>query len=165
MEPSDRSNPTAAELVKRYGLRPHPEGGHYREVHRSKVSVGTPAGYPGDRTAFTAIYFLLAQGEFSALHRVRGEEVWVHLAGEPLELVVIQRAPRIHRLGPAVGGGTPLVVVPPAALQAARSAGDWTLVTCLVTPAFDFADFEMPPRQDLLRAYPAHADLVRRFTR
>ncbi len=156
---------SARDLIKRYGLRPHPEGGHFREIHRSARGVGTPDGYPGPRSALTAIYFLLSAGEFSAFHRVRSEEVWVHLAGAPLELVLMNRAPRTHLLTPAGGEGMPLVVVPSHTLQAARTLGDWTLVTCLVAPGFDFADFEMPSRDDLLRGHPAHAEVVRRFTR
>lgn len=156
---------TPRELISRYGLRPHPEGGHYREVHRSAAPLGAPEGYPGPRVALTAIYFLLAEGEFSAFHRVRSEEVWVHLAGAPLELVVLEKAPRVHRLTPAGGEGTPLAVVPPRALQAARSLGAWTLSTCFVAPGFDFEDFELPSRDELLRAHRAHAALIRRFTR
>lgn len=156
---------TAREVIRRYGLRPHPEGGHYREVHRSDQSLGQPPGYPGERIALTAIYFLLARGEFSAFHRVRGEEVWVHLAGSPLELVLLEKAPRTHRLAPAGGDGTPLVAVPPGTLQAAQPLGDWSLVTCLVAPGFDFSDFSMPERAQLLEAHPAHGEIIRRFTR
>jgi predicted cupin superfamily sugar epimerase len=156
---------TAREFIRRYGLRPHPEGGHYREVHRSDRSLGAPPGYPGERVALTAIYFLLDRDEFSAFHRVQGEEVWIHLAGAPLELVILAKMPRTHRLAPAGGDGTPLVAVAPGALQAARPLDDWSLVTCLVAPGFDFADFEMPERAELLEAYPAHAELIRRFTR
>lgn len=156
---------TAPEVIRRYGLRPHPEGGHYREVHRSDRRLGLLPGYPGERVALTAIYFLLARGEFSAFHRVRSEEVWVHLAGAPLELVVLDRAARTHRLAPAGSDGTPLVAVPPGALQAARPLDDWSLVTCLVAPGFDFADFEMPGREELLAAHPAHRQIVCRFTR
>jgi predicted cupin superfamily sugar epimerase len=156
---------TAREVIKRYGLRRHPEGGHFREVHRSARKLGVPAGYPAERVALTAIYFLLSSGECSAFHRVRSEEVWVHLAGAPLELVLLDRAPRTHLLTPAGGDGTPLVVVAPGRLQAAHTMGEWTLVTCFVAPGFDFDDFEMPSRDTLLRAYPAHADVVRRFTR
>jgi predicted cupin superfamily sugar epimerase len=162
---SDALSPTSSEVIRRYGLRPHPEGGHFREVYRSERSLGALPGYPGERSAITAIYFLLARGEFSAFHRIRGDEIWVHLAGAPLELVLLNKAPCAHRLAPAGRDGTPLVPVPSGVLQAARSLGDWTLVSCQVAPGFDFADFEMPSRQSLLRSYPDQADLVRRFTR
>ena len=155
---------TADDYIGLYRLQRHPEGGWYREVHRSAVSLGLLAGYSGERTALTAIYFLLAAGDFSAFHRVRSEEAWVHLAGAPLELVLLEEEPRIVPLSPA-GYGEPLAVVPPGMLQAACSLGEFTIVSCLVAPGFDFADFTIPTRDELLRAYPQHEALVRRFTR
>jgi predicted cupin superfamily sugar epimerase len=156
---------TAEQLILKYALKPHPEGGWYREVYRSSRSVGTPAGYPGERSPLTVIYFLLAAGDFSAFHRVRSEEAWVHLAGAPLELVVLEEEALVHLLGRPGETEEPLAVVPPEALQAARTLGDFTLVSCLVAPGFDFADFEIPSREDLLRRYPRHEALIRRFTR
>ncbi len=155
----------ARRLIDRYALQPHPEGGWYREVHRSPRSLGLLPGYPGERTALTAIYFLLAAGDFSAFHRVRSEELWVHLAGDPLELVLLDGEPRLLTLAPAGGDGEPLLVVPPGILQAARPLGTFTLVTCLVAPGFDFADFEIPTRAELEALFPRHAELVRTFTR
>ncbi len=155
----------ARRLIDRYDLKPHPEGGWYREVHRSTQSLGLLPGYPGERTALTAIYFLLAAGDFSAFHRVRSEELWVHLAGDPLELVLLDAEPRLLTLTPPGGEGEPLLVVPPRILQAARPLGAFTLVTCLVAPGFDFADFELPSRAELETLFPRHAELVRRFTR
>ncbi|MBE0618706.1 MAG: cupin domain-containing protein [Proteobacteria bacterium] len=155
----------ARDVIRRLDLLPHPEGGHYREVHRSRVSLGTPPGFPGGRSALTAIYFLLEQGDFSALHRVRSEEAWVHLGGAPLELVILGTPAQVRRLAPVSEGGTPLAVVPPGALQAARSRGAWTLTTCLVAPGFEFADFEMPGREELLRRHPECAEVVLNFTR
>ncbi len=155
----------ARRLIDRYDLQPHPEGGWYREVHRSARSVGLLPGYPGERAALTAIYFLLAAGEFSAFHRVRSEELWVHLAGDPLELVLLDEEPRRLILAPAGGDGEPLLVVPPGVFQAARPMGEFAFVSCLVAPAFDFADFELPTRAELEALFPHHVELVRRFTR
>lgn len=156
---------TAAEVIAAHRLAAHPEGGYYREVHRSPRGIGVPAGYPGERVAVTAIYFLLEAGDFSAFHRVRGEEVWVHLAGADLELVVLEDGVSVQCLGAADRGGTPLAVVPAGVLQAARSLGPWTLMSCLVAPGFEFADFELPSRAALLARHPDHEELVRRFTR
>jgi uncharacterized protein len=161
----DSDTMTAESLIARYRLQPHPEGGWYREVHRSTRSLGFLPGYAGERVALTAIYFLLAEGEFSAFHRVRSEEAWVHLAGAPLMLVLLEEEPRFITLGPAGREGEPIAVVPGGVLQAASSLGEFTLVSCLVAPGFDFADFEIPPREGLLRAHPRHEPLVRRFTR
>ncbi|MDH4100470.1 MAG: cupin domain-containing protein [Nitrospirota bacterium] len=159
--------PKTEELIARYNLAPHPEGGWYREFHRSDVSVGILPGYAGERTALTAIYFLLAKGDFSAFHRVLGEEVWVHLAGDPLELVLLDKEPRSITLAPAGSGEpvAPVAIVPPNVLQAARTTGDYTLVTCLVAPGFDFADFSMPSREELLREYPGCGEVIKVFTR
>jgi uncharacterized protein len=152
-------------LIARYNLKPHPEGGWFAEVHRSSKTIGTPAGYPGERVALTAIYFLLCEGEFSAFHSVAGEEIWIHLAGAPLELVLLDPAPNLLRLSAPGEDGEPLQVVPPGVLQAARSLGTYTLTSCLVAPGFDFADFRMPLATDLLAAYPESASLIKRFTR
>ncbi|HEY5973755.1 MAG TPA: cupin domain-containing protein, partial [Geobacteraceae bacterium] len=108
---------------------------------------------------------LLEQDDFSALHRVRGEEAWLHLAGAPLELVLLGNGPERSLLTAPGGGGVPLLVVPPGVLQAARSLGEFTLVSCLVAPGFDFVDFSLPSRQELLLAYPQFEGLIREFTR
>ena len=153
------------EIIAAYRLERHPEGGWFREVHRSSRPLGDIPGYPGERTAFTAIYFLLPRGDFSAFHRLRSEEVWIHLAGDPLELVVMGREVRRITLGPATGGGEPVAIVPAGELQAAGSCGEYTLVLCVVSPGFDFADFSMPTREELLREHPEQRDLIMAFTR
>jgi len=152
-------------LIARYGLQQHPEGGWFSEVHRSGKSVGTPDGYPGERVALTAIYFLLRERDFSAFHSVTGEEVWIHLAGAPLELVLLEPEPQVLKLAAPGEEGNPLIVVPPGVPQAARSLGSYTLTSCLVAPGFDFDDFHMPRAADLVAAYPHASQLIARFTR
>jgi predicted cupin superfamily sugar epimerase len=155
----------AQDIIRKLSLLPHPEGGWYREVHRSGRRFPVPS-FPSERTALTAIYFLLEEGDFSAFHTVRSEEAWVHLAGAPLELVVLDREGlTVNTLGGVAEGREPIWVVPPDALQAARSLGPFTLVSCFVAPGFEFEDFTMPPRGELLARHPEHADLVRRYTR
>ena len=153
------------EIIAAYRLEKHPEGGWFREMHRSSHPLGRIPGYPGERAAFTAIYFLLPRGDFSAFHRLRSEEAWIHLAGDPLELVVMGREVRRITLGPATGGGEPVAIVPAGELQAAGSCGEYTLVLCVVSPGFDFADFSMPTREELLREHPEQRDLIMAFTR
>lgn len=160
-----RPRESAEDVVCRLGLVAHPEGGWFREVHRSPAMIGKPPGYNGVRCALTVIQFLLAEGDFSAFHRVRSEEVWVHLDGAPLELATLAEVPSVRILVPAPDGGEPLAVVPPGCLQAARALGKWALAACLVAPGFDFADFELPLRGQLLARYPAHRDLIERYTR
>jgi uncharacterized protein len=132
---------TAAEIIARLELKPHPEGGHYRETFRD---VGVDAG---GRARSTAIYFLLARGERSHWHRVDAVEVWHYYAGSALTLQIADdNGRRDTRLGPDLAAGeVPQAVVPAHAWQAAESTGDWTLVGCTVAPGFEFAGFELAP--------------------
>jgi predicted cupin superfamily sugar epimerase len=130
---------TADEIINRLGLRPHPEGGHFKETFR--------APGPG-RSSGTAIYYLLKSGERSHWHKVDADEIWHHYAGAPLELSMSDdgRSVRHLRLGTDFGvGELPQVVVPRHVWQAARSLGSWTLVGCTVTPAFEYQGFELAP--------------------
>lgn len=132
---------TADEVIALLGLQPHPEGGHFAETWRA-VDPG------GRRGAGTAIYFLLAAGERSHWHRVDAAEVWHWYAGAPLELRVSADgvAERVTVLGGDLNNGErPQHVVPAGAWQAASSLGAWTLVGCTVSPAFEFAGFELAP--------------------
>jgi uncharacterized protein len=132
---------TAADIIARLGLEPHPEGGHYRETFRDKRLDGNR------RASSTAIYFLLARGERSHWHRIDAVEVWHYYAGSALSLQIADdRGPRTVRLGPDLAAGeVPQAIVPAQAWQAAESRGDWTLVGCTVAPGFEFATFEMAP--------------------
>jgi uncharacterized protein len=130
---------SAADIIARLGLTPHPEGGHYRETFRDSH------GDAGGRAFSTAIYFLLAQGERSHWHRIDAVEVWHYYAGSALTLQIADDAgKRSVRLGPDLATGeVPQAIVPPRAWQAAESTGEWTLVGCTVAPGFDFANFEL----------------------
>ena len=131
---------SAAEVIRLLGLRPHPEGGHFRETFRD-----TAQGRDG-RAASTAIYFLLAAGEVSRWHRIDAVEVWHWYAGAPLLLSIADGRRRDVRLGSGLAGGErPQAIVPAGAWQQARSLGDWTLVGCTVAPGFEFSAFEMAP--------------------
>ena len=132
---------TAAEIIARLQLQPHPEGGHYRETFRDNAVDA------GGRARSTAIYFLLARGERSHWHRVDAVEVWHYYAGDALILEIADDSgQRSIRLGPDLAAGEmPQAIVPAQAWQAAESTGDWTLVGCTVAPGFEFAKFEMAP--------------------
>ncbi len=159
--------PEARALVDALGLAPHPEGGFYRETFRAPAIV-TVDGRP-PRSASTAIYFLLPEGSFSALHRVASDEVWHHYDGAPIELHTLAEdgAHRSLRLGRDLARGErPQVVVPAGVLQAAVAVGGpFALVGCTVAPGFDFADFDLPARADLEARFPDHVALVRALTR
>jgi uncharacterized protein len=132
------AKPTAAEIIKRLDLKPHPEGGHFRETHRDE------AGQQG-RSHSTAIYFLLARGERSHWHRIDAVEVWHYYAGDPLKLEIVDGSKEmIVRLGPNLHADeVPQAVVPARAWQAAETTGDWTLCGCTVSPGFQFEKFEL----------------------
>lgn len=132
---------SAAAVRAALGLAAHPEGGHYRETWRDQ-----PEG--GGRGMGTAILFVLAEGERSRWHRVDAAELWLWHAGAPLALGISEDgvAARELRLGPDLGAGELLQgVVPVMAWQDARSLGVWTLVSCVVAPAFRYEGFEMAP--------------------
>jgi uncharacterized protein len=125
-------------------LLPHPEGGWFRETWRSDVRL-TPEGYSGERVSATGIYFLLPPGEESMWHVVRSDEVWLWHRGGPLTLRLGREDTRVVTLGPDLAGGQrPQVVVPGGTWQAAGPAADReVLVSCVVSPGFDFADFQV----------------------
>ena len=130
---------TAEDLIERLRLEPHPEGGHYAETGRD---VPTHGG----RGTGTAIYFLLRAGEISRWHRVDAVEIWHFYAGAPLELRVSTDGKETSSqiLGTNLAAGErPQLIVPAHAWQSAHSLGDFTLVGCTVSPAFEFEGFEL----------------------
>jgi predicted cupin superfamily sugar epimerase len=160
-------------LVERFELTPHPEGGYFREVFRSALTVDSSRGDGARlvrRSGGTLIYFLLAERDFSAFHRVLGaDEIWHLYAGGPLELHTIDLGGehRARELTAALEHGEPTGVVPAGWWQAARLArgAAWAFCGCTVAPGFEFADFEMPPAADLVGAYPGHERVIRELTR
>ncbi len=163
----------AAEIVERFGLQPHPEGGFFREVYRSTLTLrhpSVPPGQPAERPTGTLIYYLLVDGQFSAFHRIRwSDEIWHLYAGGPLELHTLEAdgRHRVRVLTTALGDGEPTALVPAACWQAARVApgARWAFAGCSVAPGFDYADFEMPPADTLLASFPNHEDIIRALTR
>lgn len=158
----------AQDLIDRLGLVPHPEGGFYRETYRAPGSVQL-SGFDGPRSTSTAIYYLLAAGDRSKLHRIRSDEIWHFYAGDPLLIVEISPDGALAqtRLGNSVARGeAPQHVVPAGhwfgACPAQGSA--FSLVGCTVAPGFDFADFELGSRSALAAAFPQHANWIERLT-
>jgi len=127
-------NLTADTVIRLLDLKPHPEGGHFRETFRD--------------TASTSIYFLLKRGERSHWHRIAAAEVWHWYAGAPLALEIAHDAGRVEHLKlgcDLAAGERPQAVVPAHAWQAAQTLGDWTLCGCTVAPGFEFKSFELAP--------------------
>ena len=132
---------TAADIIRLLELKPHPEGGHFRETFRDTRLVD-------GRAASTAIFFLLARGERSHWHRIDAVETWHHYAGAPLKLSIDDgTATHAVRLGGDLATGEiPQAVVPVRAWQTAETLGDWTLCGCTVAPGFEFSGFELAPK-------------------
>jgi predicted cupin superfamily sugar epimerase len=132
---------SAADVIALLDLKPHPEGGYYRETFRDSSLD------ENGRARSTAIYFLLARGQRSRWHRIDAVEIWHHYAGDALILrIADDTGARSVRLGRDLAAGeAPQAIVPAHAWQAAESVGDWTLVGCTVAPGFDFASFELAP--------------------
>ncbi|MEM7136839.1 MAG: cupin domain-containing protein [Myxococcota bacterium] len=131
---------TPDEIIEALALEPHPEGGHFRETWRHRE--------PSARGAGTAIYHFLRAGERSHWHRVDATEIWHFYAGAPIKLSTYREGEPVahHRLGPDLRAGQrPQIVIAPHVWQAARSLGEWTLVGCTVSPAFEFEHFELAP--------------------
>ena len=152
---ADAPDPDVNRIIELLGLVPHPEGGFYRETFRSSS---------------TEIYFLLPAEQFSAFHRLRSsDEIWHHYVGDPVELNTIDPdgVHRVTLLGPDFERGErPQAIVPAGTLQAAAVRGHrFALCGCTVTPAFEFTDFELPTRDELLAAFPRHEAVIRQRTR
>jgi uncharacterized protein len=159
--------------IDRLDLSPHPEGGHYRQTYTADLTIARsalPSSFNGNRTASTAIYFLLDGRDFSAFHRIAADELWHFYAGSTLVVYVIDAEGNRHEL---LLGDRPEVG---EVFQAVVKAGCWfasrlkeesgfALVGCTVAPGFDFADFELATRSQLLRAYPMHRQLIQDLTR
>ncbi len=165
--------PEAVSWIDRLDLRPHPEGGYFRETYRATGSIARealPAAYDGPRAFATAIYFLLPSDHVSALHRLRSDELWLFHAGSALTITSIAADGTLVEA--AVGGD-------PARgehLQLSVAAGCWfgavveapdsfALVGCVVAPGFEFADFELGDRAALVRRFPQHRGVIERLTR
>ena len=165
--------PNADYWIKKLQLTPHIEGGAYREVYRSSLSIPSeclPILFHGDRNICTGIYFLLRRGQFSAFHRIASDEIWHFYYGDPLLIHEINHGGLLttHRLGSnpeteevfftVIKAGSWFASVP-------ATDSEYSLVGCTVAPGFDFADFEMAERAALSGWYPGHAELIGTLTR
>ena len=166
---------TADEIIKKLNLEPLPgEGGYYRETYRSG-DAGFPArefGIPSDgtRNLSTAIYYLVTPDNFSALHRVRSDEIFHFYAGDPVEMIQIDSNGQLTQfvLGSDIlSGQTPQILVPKGYWQSLRlvRGGKWGLFGTTVSPGFEFEDFELGSCEQLLGMYPDLQEHIKNFTR
>jgi predicted cupin superfamily sugar epimerase len=153
-------------------LLPHPEGGFYREVFKSSIEIGNnflPRGFNGSRRLATSIYYLLRAGEISRLHRLKSDELLYFHFGSSLRIVMIDPEGQKHVrfLGPKIEKAEHLqILIPAGTIFGAEltNLGLFSLFSCAVSPGFEFDDFELFEKEDLLQAYPKHTDTIERFT-
>ena len=163
----------AKKIIEKLGLQPHPEGGFFKETYRSNGLIGSDNLHPsikGDRNYSTCIYFLLTSERFSAFHRINQDEIWHFYSGSPLHLHMIsengQQSTKL--IGQDIfKGESPQFVVPAGYWFAAEvnAEDSYSLVGCTVAPGFDFQDFELARRDQLISSFPMHRELITRFTR
>ena len=159
--------------IDRLNLIAHPEGGYYRETYRSQLSIARealPPQFTGSRLVSTAIYFLLDGENFSAFHRLRSDELWHFYSGSPITVYVIAPDGGYSeiQLGSDPDAGEALQAVVKAGCWFAsrvRDSKSFALAGCTVAPGFDLADFELGKREELVRLYPQHRNLIESLTR
>lgn len=158
--------------IEKLGLGPHPEGGYYRQSYRAELVLSKSAlpGFPGNRAVSTAIYFLLEGENFSAFHRLRSDEMWHFYAGSSLEVHVIAENGSCSQtlLGDDPDAGEVFQAVVKAGCwfgSRVRDRKSWALVGCTVSPGFDFEDFELGRRIELVRQFPQYKELIASLTR
>jgi len=164
--------PAAQFWIRKLGLRPHPEGGFFREMYRAPESIrknALPPRYAGRRSYSTSIYFLLISGRASRFHRLRSDEIWHFYEGSPLTLHLLAAGGRHSRirLGRNASAGQVFQAVLPAGTWFGATVdrrGSYSLVGCTVAPGFSFADFEPGRRAELLARFPRHARLIKALT-
>jgi|EP01040_Poterioochromonas_malhamensis_P002963 predicted cupin superfamily sugar epimerase len=167
-------NLTAKDFIDYYHLQPHPEGGWYKETYRASESVpqsGLPGRFEGNRSFSTAIYFLLEKGNFSQFHRIKSDECWHFYAGQTLYVYILDddsgELQRIDLGSNCLAGETFQYVVPANRWFASIPAEDssFSFAGCTVAPGFDFADFELAKKDDLLLRFPQHSEIISKLTR
>jgi hypothetical protein len=158
--------------IDKLGLTGHPEGGYFRETYRSPESIpdsGLPARHGGERAFQTAIHFLLKSDQKSALHRMESDEIWFYHAGSPAVVYCLHPDGRREdiRLGPDPDNGESLQAIVPAGVwfgAEVTEADSYVLVSCTVAPGFEFEDFRLGGREELMEHFPQHAELIQRMT-
>jgi predicted cupin superfamily sugar epimerase len=153
-------------------MTPHPEGGYYAETYRSDESLSAeslPARYGSPRPFSTAICYLLAPGDIARIHRIKSDEIFHFYAGSPVELLILLPGGtgRVEILGNDVENGQrPQIVIPMNAWQGGRVRdGGWALMGTTVAPGFEYTDWELAARADLLKSYPGYAGIIAKLTR
>ena len=161
------------QLIQKYNLEPHPEGGWYKQTYKSEEQIpadALPERFGATRSFSTAIYFLLEKGSFSAFHRIKSDECWHFYAGEPLLIYIIDQNGELKTitLGNDLKQGQSFqYVVPANCWFASRPApgSEYCFVGCTVSPGFEFEDFELASAAELAAIYPEHKKIIEQLCR
>lgn len=161
------------ELKNALNLLPHPEGGYFKETYRSEMLVDAEhlnKEFSGQRNLSTAIYFLIEQANFSALHKIKSDEIWHFYDGDALEVIEIDDLGHLKftAVGRNLSEGEHMQYLVKANTwfgSRVKAGGRFSLVGCTVAPGFDFRDFEMAKREDLTRKFPQHKKIIEEMTR
>ncbi len=159
-------------IIKDLDLQPHPEGGYFKETYRSTGEIDQNSmgdAYKGNRNYSTCIYFMLTSNTFSAFHKINQDEIWHFYDGSPVKIHMINDNGEYSKviLGRNFNNGeNPQFVVPGNCWFAAHVEieDSYTLVGCTVAPGFDFMDFVLPKRVELLSKFPEHHDIINQLT-
>ena len=152
----------ASYYIEHLGLEPHAEGGYFRSTFSSDNTISANGL---DRKLYTSIYFLLGEKDISHLHRLKSDELWYFHGGDPLTVHVIDQEGSYHeyKLGlDLVNGEVPQLIVPGKSIfgSSVSEGGAFSLVGCMVTPGFEYEDFELFTQDELLKKYPEHASVI-----
>lgn len=155
---------TSQYWIKQLNLEPHPEGGYFRRIYQSNQMLTTKTG---DRHSATAIHYLLENGDYSAWHRIQQDEMWFHHQGGALIIRCIDSQGQLEKrvLGPEHDISTCIPANTWFCSELFSPHDDYCLVSCVVSPGFDFADFEMGNQEELVNLYPQHRDIICRLCR
>jgi predicted cupin superfamily sugar epimerase len=162
----------AAQIIEKFNLEPHPEGGFYKRVFESKSKIRQeylPPAFTGDRAFLTSIYYVISKGQFSAFHKLKQDEIWHLYSGGPVLVHKIDAKGVLDTvvLGhDYVAGQVPHVEFRPGTVFAAELTPhtDFAFLGCSVSPGFEFSDMQLCPTADLLSKYPSHKDLIVRLS-
>jgi predicted cupin superfamily sugar epimerase len=166
-------NSRSSHIIEKLELEPHPEGGYFRETYRSSGEIeqeSLGSNFDGNRNYSTCIYFLLTSNDFSAFHRIKQDEIWHFYDGSPIQLHVIAPSGEYttHLVGREIDRGErPQHTVPAGCWFAAEVINEsaFSLFGCTVSPGFDFRDFEMGSRSELISLFPGHEKIISKLTR
>ncbi len=157
------------DIIDKLNLIPHKEGGYYKETYRATETTAdlSPNFNGGKRSFATAIYYLLRKGDKSLFHRIKSDEIWHHYQGAPVMIYILDnKRVQVEKLGGLDDGCIPQIIIKKGTWFAAESIGsnEYSLCGCTVSPGFDFNDFEIALRSDLIKDYPDDSETILKFT-